>query len=311
MLLFTLFLTFPHMLQCFLHVTVMHVQVHAANSLHVLRVPTVHWTFSHLSSNTAECYKHWDRAAACCLFNRADMSRAQHTRWPKLRWRYHQFALSFVSCFRWALWLKQHNCDFRFSGRKTATSACMRPGQICFHNREALTFWIRCDKLHIKGVISMCTAHALSNIMLWMLSVICTLHACLGSRRICWVLSRGSGWVGGGGVGVSLSLVHIRSLVGSQWRKLMNRKWQKCSMPSGVWGMGGGGEEKRGHVDPLAISIRVPRPARESLHMYSRYVQGKSRKIPSKHLHCIPLSLLAESLHHQKPVNLKSNLAAK
>lgn len=68
----------------------------------------------HLFSYAADCYNLWERAAVCCLFNRADMSRAQHTRarWPKLRWPDHQFALAFVSCFRWALWLKQHNCDF-------------------------------------------------------------------------------------------------------------------------------------------------------------------------------------------------------
>ncbi len=116
------------------------------------------------------------------------------------------------------------------------------------------------------GFISMCTTHV---------------RICLGCRRIRWVLSRER-------EGVSLSSVHRRSLVGSQWRKLMNRKWQGRSVPSGVWGSGGG-LEKRGHVDPLVVQhpSTVPHPRPESLQVCSGYVHWKSRKIISKHLCCI------------------------
>lgn len=42
--------------------------------------------------------------------------------------------------------------------------------------------------------------------------------------------------------------------MGSQCRELMDRKWQECSMPSGVSGMGGRGQENGEHVDLLVIS---------------------------------------------------------
>lgn len=49
--------------------------------------------------------------------------------------------------------------------------------------------------------------------------------------------------VGGGGGWMSLSSVYIRNLVG---RKLMNRKWQKCSLPFGVLRKGWSKEGKKG-----------------------------------------------------------------
>lgn len=36
----------------------------------------------------------------------------------------------------------------------------------------------------------------------------------------------------------------------------MDRKWQECSVPSGVSGMGGRGQENGDHVDLLVITSK-------------------------------------------------------
>lgn len=52
-------------------------------------------------------------------------------------------------------------------------------------------------------------------------------------------------WASGRGICMSLPSVRRGSLVGSHWTKLMNRKWQGHSVPSGVWAPGGGGRKKK------------------------------------------------------------------
>lgn len=108
-------------------------------------------------------------------------------------------------------------------------------------------------------------------------------------------------WVVGGWM--SLSSVYIRSLVG---RKLMNRKWQKCSLPFGVlrkgWSKEGKKENKaKRSLWSWASKCRNRTQVLESLHMDGMYVQGTSRKILSKHMHCSALSLLTEPLPHPQP----------
>lgn len=101
---------------------------------------------------------------------------------------------------------------------------------------------------------------------------------------------------------MSLSSVYIRSLVG---RKLMNRKWQKCRMAFGVLRKGWSEEkeeEEKGHTEPLVIGVQVAHlGSGVPTHGGRMYVQGTSRKILSKHVHCGALSALTEPLPHSQP----------
>lgn len=129
------------------------------------------------------------------------------------------------------------------------------------------------------------------------------MYTCSRSRRICWMLSRER--VGGESGGL---VCHYYQSVEEAWWAASGESWWTgsgrnavCPLVSEDWVRGGW--KNRGHMDPLVVQhpSGVPDPGPESLQVYSGYVHRESRKIISKHLCCIPLSLHTELLHHQKP----------
>lgn len=243
---------FPHFASAFL--ACVRVRLHTAHPLHVC-VPFMHAAFWYLSARAADCYDQWERAAACCLFSRADMSPAQHTRarWPRPRWPDHQFALLFVSCFRWALRLKQHTLRFIFF----AASLLLQPRQPRCQYLEALMDF----RLEVKVEAS------------WMLSAVCIFHTCAA----CWCFSWGLSWEGvgkrGGGRGWRVATVEDAwwAASGESWWTGSGRD-AACPLVSEdwveeKWWEGGVAVEKRGHVDPLLVlhPSGVPHPGPKSL----------------------------------------------